>query len=340
MTAWDDLNARARGLGTHLLGSQVLEGLAQAPDLTAVAAELERRGYVIDESARGSAAGLELAARRAAAAKLRILSRWAEHRTETLVVIFEDEDRRSITALIRGAVQHAPAELRLSGLIPTNELPERALEELARQPSAPAVVALLAVWGHPLGKAAQSAAAGAEPDLLSLETAINVAFVQRALRGARRAGRRGVLYRYVRQLVDIQNAYAALVLSQEKGEPRAAEQWLPGGGGIPLPLFERAVATRDSAAAARLLATGFGTSRLARVFAHPDNHPAGLERAVLGAVIAELGDLTRTDPLSPATVLSYALRLRAEALDVRWLIWGISLGAPSAALLEGLGTAK
>lgn len=338
MTAWDDLNARARGLGTHLLGSQVLEGLAQAPDLTAVAAELERRGYVIDEAARGSAAGLELAARRAAAAKLRILSRWAGRRAETLAVIFEDEDRRSITALVRGAVQRAPADLRLSGLIPTTELPERALEELARQPTAPAVVALLAMWGHPLGKAALSAAAGAEPDLLSLETAITTAFIQRALRGARRAGRHGPLYRYVRQLVDIQNAYAAMVLSQEKGEPRVAEQWLPGGVGIPLPLFERAVATRDYTAAARLLATGFTGSRLAEAFTHPDSHPAGLERAVLGAVIAELGDLIRTDPLSIATVLSYALRLRAEALDVRWLIWGISLGAPSAALLEGLGT--
>jgi vacuolar-type H+-ATPase subunit C/Vma6 len=338
MTAWDDLNARARGLGTHLLGSQVLERLAQAPDLTGVAAELERRGYVIDEAARGSAAGLELAARRAAAARLRILSRWAGRRTETLAVIFEDEDRRSITALVRGAVQRAPAELRLSGLIPTTELPERALEELAGQPSAAAVVALLAVWGHPLGVAARSAAAGAEPDLLSLETAISAAFIRRALQGARRAGRGGVLFRYVRQLVDVQNAYAALVLSQEKGAPRVAEQWLPGGAGIPLPLFERAVATRDYAAAARLLAPGFAGTRLAGIFAHPDAHPAGLERAVLGAVIGELADVTRIDPLSPATVLSYALRLRAEALDVRWLIWGISLGAPPAALLDGLGS--
>jgi vacuolar-type H+-ATPase subunit C/Vma6 len=59
---------------------------------------------------------------------------------------------------------------------------------------------------------------------------------------------------------------------------------------------------------------------------------------VLGAVIGELADVTRTDPLSPATVLCYALRLRAEVLDVRWLIWGISLGAPSAALLDGLGS--
>jgi len=339
MTTWDDLNARARGLSTHLLGRRFLEGLARAPDLPAVAAELERRGYVLEESARASASALELSARRAAAARLRTLGRWAGRRTATLAVIFEDEDRRSVTALVRGAVQRAPAELRLSGLISTPELPERALEELAGQSSAAAVVALLAAWGHPLGRAAQPAAVGAEPDLLGLETAISRGFVQRALDGARRAGRRGVLYRYVRQLIDIQNAYAALVLSQDK-EPRAAEQWLPGGRGIPITLFESAVATREYAAAARLLAPAFAGSRLAGVFARPDAHPAGLEGAVLGAVIADLEELTRTDPLSPAPLLAYALRLRAEALDVRWLIWGISLGAPPGSLLEGLVAAK
>jgi hypothetical protein len=40
-----------------------------------------------------------------------------------------------------------------------------------------------------------------------------------------------------------------------------------------------------------------------------------------------------------APLLGYALRLRAEALDIRRLIWGISLGAPCETLLEGLVTA-
>jgi len=41
-----------------------------------------------------------------------------------------------------------------------------------------------------------------------------------------------------------------------------------------------------------------------------------------------------------APLLGYALRLRAEALDVRWLVWGISLGAPGETLVEGLVTAS
>jgi vacuolar-type H+-ATPase subunit C/Vma6 len=338
MTTWDDLNARARGLGTHLLGRQTLEGLAAAPDLPSVAAELARRGYLIEDAARSSAVGLELAARRAVAARLRTLIRWAGRRTDTLAVIFEDEDRRSIIALVRGAVQRAPAELRLSGLVPTRELPERALEELAGQASPGAVATLLGAWRHPLAPALMPHAGRPEPDLLTIETSVNRAFARRALTAARRAGRRGVLARYVRRIIDIDNGYAALVLSQEK-EPRAADHWIPGGHGVTQALFESAVATRDIVAAGRRLATGFEGSRLARVFADPVATPGALERAVLAALIAELGGLTRTEPLSPAPLITYALRLRAEILDVRWLVWGVCLGAPPAVLAGGLVTA-
>jgi vacuolar-type H+-ATPase subunit C/Vma6 len=338
MTAWDDLNARARGLGTHLLGAEFLHGLARMHDVPSLAAELERRGYVVEESDRNTPAGLELAARRAAAARLRILSRWAGRRSETLAVVFEDEDRRSIASLMRGAVQRAPAELRLSALIPTNQLPERALEELAGQPSAAAVATLLAAWRHPLGQEMLPAAAGAEPDLLRIETLLNAGFFRRALRGARRAGRRGLLSRYVRQLIDIQNAYAALALSREKSDSALGDQWLPGGVGIPRALFDQAIATRNEAEAAALLMGGF-RGGLAKAIARPEANPAGLERAVLEALIAELRQTAWIHPLSPAPLLGYALRLRAEVLDVRWLIWGVSLGAPPMALLEGLGAA-
>jgi vacuolar-type H+-ATPase subunit C/Vma6 len=339
MTIWDDLNARARGLSTHLLGRPALEGMARAPDLFTLTAELTRRGYPVEESDRASAAGLELAARRALAARLRILIRWAGRRTETLAVVFEDEDRRSITALVRGAVQRAPAELRLSGLIPTPELPERALEELARQPSPGVLASLLTVWRHPLAPALLPDAARAQPDLLRIETALSRTFAERALAAARRDGRAGVLYRYVQLVIDIHNCYAALVLSGEKEDRDEEQHWLPGGRGIPLPLFQAAIKTRDPVAAGTRLTSGLKGTRLAPVFADIPGAPGGLERAVLAALIAAMRDVTRTAPLSVAPLLGYALRLRAEALDVRWLVWGISLGAPSETLVEGLVTA-
>ncbi|HEY7682537.1 MAG TPA: V-type ATPase subunit [Gemmatimonadales bacterium] len=337
MTVWDDLNARARGLSTHLLGRAALEGLARAPDLPAIAAELARRGYPIEDSTRASAAALELAARRAIAGRLRTLARWAGERIETLAVILEDEDRRSITALVRGAVQSAPAELRLSGLVPTPELPERALEELSRQPSPRAVASLLVAWRHPLGQALLPHATQPEPDLLLIETALSRAFTGRALAAARRAGRRGLLFRYVQRVIDIDNAYTALVLSEEQ-DSQVADHWLPGGRSITVTLAQRAAATREFAAASRLLASGFATTRLAPVFSNPEGNPAGLELAVLAALIAELRELARTEPLSAAPLLAYALQLRAEALDIRRVIWGVCLGAPTKSLVEGLVT--
>jgi vacuolar-type H+-ATPase subunit C/Vma6 len=337
LTAWDDLNARARGLATHLLGRPALESLAHAPDLQAVAAELERGGYLIEESARGSGAALELAARRAVARRLRILLRWAGSRTQALAVVFEDEDRRSISWLLRGALQQAAPELRLSGLLATSALPERALEELARQPSPGSVAALLSAWHHPLAQALLPEAARPEPDLLRLEVSLNRAFAERALKAARREGRRGVLARHVHRIIDLENAYTALVLSEEE-DSRLAEYWVPGGQHITSTLAERAVATSDSTAAGRMLATGFGSTRLAAVFAEPGAGPGGLEAAVLAALIADLKGQARTDPLSPAFLLGYALRLRAEVLDIRRVVWGISLGAPTAALVEGLVT--
>jgi V/A-type H+-transporting ATPase subunit C len=338
MTAWDDLNARARGLGTHLLGRLALEGMARAPDLPTVAAELERYGYLIEESARSSGPELELAARRVIAARLHTLARWAGRRTDILAILFEDEDRRSISALVRGAVQRAPAELRLSGLLPTPGLPGRALEELAHQPTPAAVASLLALWRHPLAAALIPEATRAEPDLLRIETSLGRAFASRALNGARRSGRGGVLHRYVQQVIDLDNAYAALILAEEKEPLAPADHWVPGGRAIPLILFQSAVATRSAAAAGRRLASGFRGSRLADAFAEPNRSTMGLERAVLAIQIAELNSLARTDPLSPAPLLAFALRQRAEVLDVRWLVWGISLGAPSGALIEGLVT--
>ncbi|TFG52018.1 MAG: hypothetical protein E4H38_00115, partial [Gemmatimonadales bacterium] len=255
MTIWDDLNARARGLGTHLLGRAALEHLAHARDLPTIATALASRGYAINESDRGSGASLELAVRRAIALRMRILARWAGARTGILAVLFEDEDRRSITALLRGAAQRAPAELRVSGLIPTPELPERALEELARQPTPRAVTSLLAAWRHPLAPALLRPATSPEPDLLEIETALSRAFAKRALSASRRAGRHGLLFHYVQQVIDLENAFTALILSEDK-KPSVANYWLPGGRAITLDLAERAAASGDPAAAADLLAGG------------------------------------------------------------------------------------
>jgi vacuolar-type H+-ATPase subunit C/Vma6 len=339
MTTWDDLNARARGLSTHLLDRSALLGLSRAPDLAALADELARCGVPLDPSLAASPAALELAARRVAARRLRTLARWAGRREELLAVLFEDEDRRSISALLRGAVQRAPAEQRLSGLLPTPALPERALQELAGQPGPAQVAALISAWHHPLAAALGTSTRSAEPDLLRIEQALSMAFAQRALANARRAGRRGSLYRHVQRVIDLENLWTALALTGEKQVP-VRDYWVPGGDAVPLSRMEAAIATEDLVAAGRVLARGFTGSALQAVLGEIDRSAENLEGRALAAWIEDLRHGARREPLSAIPLLLYALRLRAEVLDIRWLIWGAALHAPPAALAAGLVTSR
>ncbi len=337
MTEWADLNARARGLSTRLLGRAALEGLAHSPDLTALSEALERRGYLIDAAARGAPDAIELAARRVAASRLRTLRRWAGPRSPALAIVFEDEDRRSISILLRGTVQHAPADLKLAGLLPTPALPERALEQLAHQPAPGAVAALLAAWKHPLGAALVPESGKPEVDLLRLEAILARTFFARSLETARSQGTRSVLFSYVQRLLDLHNAGTILTLSAEQ-HPSLVEMWIEGGKDLPRALGQRAVTAGNPAAAGAIVASGFGKTGLARAFAAHSADPVALEAALLKALIGELKASARRAPLSPAVVLGYALRLRAELLDIRRTVWGIPLGAPPRLLAEGMVT--
>jgi hypothetical protein len=114
--------------------------------------------------------------------------------------------------------------------------------------------------------------------------------------------------------------------------------FVEGGRRVTADAFRAAVDTGDRAAAAARIAAAFRGTRLAEAFAAAD--PADLERAVLAAQVAGLHHAAMRHPLSAAPLLEYTLRLRAELLDVRWIIWGRSLGAPAAALTAGLANER
>lgn len=322
---WEDVGARARGLGTHLLDDAQLTRLAGAPDLPAVAEGLRAAGMLVPENPAGTTpAALDLAVRRAAAAALRTLARWCGPRAATLAVIFEDEDRRSLRAILRGAAQHAPPEARLAGLIPTPGLPEGPLQELSRQATAATVVALLVAWRHPYASALRPEATSAHPDLLLLEAALNRRFAERALTGARRGGpAAGLLVRYVRDQIDLENAYTALNLAGTDRDARIDELFLPGGRRLPLERFRSTAVAPGAAVAAADLAAVLGEP-----FRRYAADPGGMEEAALRLQIGALARAQRLAPLGPAPALLFALRLRAQVIVLRRIVWGVALGAP------------
>ena len=326
---WEDLGTRARGLGTHLLDRSAIASLAAAESVEALGAALRGYGYPLPEG-RLTADDVELAVRRRAASRLGLLARWAGHRSALLAVIFEDEDRRSIRAIVRGAVQGASADMRLAGLIPTPALPERALRELAMQPSPGAVAVLLTAWGNAYGIALLREAKATQPDLLALESCLNVTFVQRALDGARATGS-GLVLDYVRDTIDLENATVALMLAAGEADSPGKQAFVEGGRRLALGTFLEAIAAGDAGAAGRRLVTVFRPTPLAAAFERAAD-ASSIEEQLLRSRIAMIRDAERRDPAGPASVLGFALRVRAEVFDVRRVIWGVVLGAPRGSL--------
>jgi vacuolar-type H+-ATPase subunit C/Vma6 len=315
--AWDDLNARAQGLSTRLLGRQAIEALFAAAGLDDLARRLDRAGFGPLQLP-AAPERLEAAVRRTAADRLRILARWCSGRADMLAVVFEDEDRRSLRALLRGAAAHAPAEARLSGLMATPALPMRALEELARIADVADLSATLRAWGNPYAAALEATKGLPRPDLLHLEMALARLFAQRASSGARRGDR--ALVEFVEETIDVENVLAAVVLAPEK-----ADAWfVQGGRKLGPDAFAEAISAPDHGEAARRLAAALAGTPLAEALEGP---PASLERNLLAVRAIARKKAARREPLSSQPLLSFVLRLRAETLDLHSAIWAVALGA-------------
>ena len=322
------LSSRARGVGTRLLARQVLESLADAGDLSSLARGLARRGTALEPV--GDApdiAAVERAARRTAAAHLRTLHRWQERRPGVLDAFVAAQDHRALRALLRGAVQSAPAAARVAGLIPTPSLPERALTELARQASPAAVVALLAVLRHADAARLAPIVARAQPDLFAIEVALGQGFADRA-RAAARLGDR-TLRTWVSDLVDLGNAQTALLLAGGPRDIDPVAAFVAGGTMLSRDAFVAAASSSSRVAAMGTLAPAVAGTRLAAAFPVVADEVAAIERTFLEQTLARLAVEARLNPLGSAPLLGVLLRIEAQSRDLRALAWGAVLGTPA-----------
>jgi vacuolar-type H+-ATPase subunit C/Vma6 len=299
-----------------------MENLSAAAGLDDLARRLDRAGFGPLQLP-ATPERLESAVRRTAGDRLRILARWCAERAGVLAVVFEDEDRRSLRALLRGAAAGAPPEARLSGLVPTAALPAGALEELARIADVAQLATTLQAWSNPYATALEVAKGLPRADLLHLETELVRLFAKRASAGARRGDR--ALVEFVEETIDVENALAAVVLA-----PQKADAWFVQGGRALSPeVFAEAIHSSDHGEAARRLAVALAGTPLAEALAGP---PASLERNFLAVRALARTKAARREPLSSQPLLSFALRLRAETLDLQAVIWAVALGAPARSL--------
>lgn len=325
MTRWGDLDARARGLGARLLDRTALARLAALPDPVALGRALEAL-WPATAPFREPAREPERIVRRALAARVALLARWAGPRWPAAGIVFEDEERRTVRALVRGAVQGAPARDRLRGLVPTPWLGAEALEAAADAATVEAVVRILDRRGHPWGGALLRRVEAAPFDPFVLEREVDRIFARRARAAARRGDAR--LAHHVARTIDLENAWTALAAERLAGDADPGGAWLEGGAAIDRAGWEAALG-REPAARRRWLAARFGRSPLGRVLGDLSVDASRLEGAALAARIAEERVAARRDPLTTAPFLLYALRLRGEAMDLGRVVWGVALGAPA-----------
>jgi len=323
-----DINARARGLRTHLLTANELERLGRSNSLMTLQRELSALGLVRSD-APATPASLEQAIRRYAAAPMAVLERWCgDARRATLGVIFEDEDRRSIQAILRGATQGTASDVRMAGLLPTGALTEGALRTLSIQPTPADVVRMLVLWGHPFGAPLIGAVSQPNPSLFEIEVELARAFARCASAHAREGGRQ--LVEYVEQIVDVLNAWSALLHFSESDPSIVELTFIEGGRWLRRDLYVELMGLDTLRDVANRIARELRKSALASAFRGETEDLASLESAVLRAQLAWQKRSVRIDPTGAAPVIGFAIELRTETLNLRRIIWGVALKAPSA----------
>ena len=302
----DDVIARARGLVGRVLDGATLDEIERATRADALASALG--------IADASADAIDRIARVRIAADFAILSRWTRVYPDAIAALELDEDRRSLRAIVRGLAASSGADRRLAGTVPTARLPEPLLAALAAAPSIDAIRALLGA--HPLAVAFATRSAALEP--LAIEAALARAFAEQACRSTADRAMRV----YVSQVVDTENASAALLLAARGGGLLAGELFIDGGARL---RRERFLAVAGDATSGReLLSRAFAATPLA--LAIVASSPAALEDAALVWQLGTQARLRRTDPHGLASVIYVVLRRRAEARRLRRAAWRIALG--------------
>lgn len=330
------LGARARGLARHLVGRAALEALAEADDVGAFARGLSRLPAIDPIGEPADAVAVERAIGRTSGRFLQTLYPWQADRPGILDVFAARQDYRSLRALLRGAIQGAPADVRLDGLLPTPALPRLALADLAHRASPADVVHQLVPLAHPDAPRLLPLVRKAHPDLLAIDFALLQGFAERA--GHAAAGGDRSLRDFVSALIDLGNVQTALVLAAEGRDVNPPDVFVHGGRWLTANAFASAARAASPRRATMMMATTLAGSPLASLLRPGGSDLASLDRLFLTTALKRLTRAARIDPLSSAALLRVLLGVEAQQRDLRNLAWGAALGTPAALRKQQLVT--
>lgn len=302
--------ARARGLTTTIASVDVLASIDRARDPDDLAAALARLDLHIAGPVTADA--IDRIASGRISHDLVVLARWSD----AIAPLELDEDRRSLRVLVRGIASGAPTTSRLWATIPTAHLPAPALAALAALPAIEQLAPALARLHHPLASALGGARSPVDP--LELELRLMHRFAELARSDDR------ALRTHFAQLIDAENAGAALLLAARGGGIDVDRAFVPGGSRIDRDLFAAASAGSLDALRARLATALVGTPLAAALF---QPAPAALEDAALTWQLQTQAHMRRIDPLGLAPAIHAVLLRRNEARHLRRAAWRVAMGA-------------
>ena len=332
MARCDFAVGRIGAMRARLLGPRGLRELVVRPNLEARLGFLRQTAYaeVLPPAGDGGEVALGLAERAllefGRLESLRLLRYIEGPRPRRLFAAFlRLGDADNVKTVLRGLARAEPAERLRALTAPSAGLDEAALSRLAAQPDPAAAARLLADLGSPFAGAVASVLPdlGRPGGLLRLDLAVDRAALAQALAAAHRDGRDGrLLAAVLREWVDIRNAVTLLSLSTEGG---ADEFFLSGGARLGEDRFRR-LARLGPAALGRALVDLVPAEGLGDPFRAEHLLGAALRRATRRAA--------RTEPLSLAVPLAFALDRHAEVRRVRLVLRGALYGLPADDLLD------
>ena len=332
------LVARAKALSRRLVPRDALDRLADAGDLAGFARGLVRLGATIDPLGESpDIFAIERAIERTTSRYIRTLQRWQTRSPGVLDVFNADRERRSLRALLRGAVQGAPFEARVAGLLPTSSLPLPALVALAREASAAAVVRQLIVFRRPHADRLLALAESARPNLMAIEVALLDDYADHATRAA--AYGDDILRQFVHNRIDVINAQNALLMSGGPRELGPKDGFVGGGRWLTRPDFVSASAAESQDAARAHLRAALARTPLACLLETGLSGAAHLERTFLAETLKQLTRASRLAPLSTAPLMRVLIRIEAQSHDLRALAWAAFLDVPAPLRRQQLVTA-
>jgi vacuolar-type H+-ATPase subunit C/Vma6 len=187
---------------------------------------------------------------------------------------------------------------------------------------------MLVLWNHPFGIALVGASGGPHPSLFDMEVELQRAFARRAAAHAQQGGPQ--LLEYVQQVVDLMNAWSALLHFVERDPSIVDLTFVEGGRWLTRDVFHKLMSLQTRPQVEKRLAWELRKSPLASAFHGEVEDLADLESRALRAQIDWQNRAVRVDPSGAAPVIGFAMELRAEVRNLRGIIWGVALQAPAA----------